>query len=111
MLDFNWKLQIYRSDDSQVQVDVHLNSFLRKPIIIFPQSSFAVEDSEGDESRSILAMCHSGLSVWIAMEQSSKVKAFHVNAANNANAKAIEHMAEIKVASVVNKVLTGKYPV
>ena len=61
------------------------------------QTTFVV-DLE-DDSKSLLAMCHSGLAVWVAMEHSAKVKAFHTIS--------FECIAEVKVASVVNKVLAG----
>ena len=56
-------------------------------------------DPDGD-NKSLLGMCHSGLAVWVAMEHSAKVKAFHTIS--------FECIAEVKVASVVNKVLAGK---
>ena len=53
-----------------------------------------------DDSKSVLAMAHSGLAVWVAMEQSAKARAFH--------ALSNDLVAELKVTNVVNKVLAGK---
>ena len=59
-------------------------------------------ESEDDSSskRGVLSLVNSGWAVWIAMEQSARVKAFHV--------KTLEVITEVKIGSVVNKVLVGK---
>lgn len=63
------------------------------------ETSFQVESDDDAGSRGVLSLVHSGWAVWIAMEQSAKVKAFHV--------KTLDIVTEIKIGSVVNKVLVG----
>ncbi|XP_059079950.1 uncharacterized protein LOC131878066 [Tigriopus californicus] len=64
------------------------------------ETSFTVDEtSQGENAPCILAMVHSGWAVWIAMEQSAVVKAYHI--------QSLECICQVKVTSVVNKVLAG----
>ncbi len=76
------------------------------------QSSFVVcvrEDCDRhpDDIRPVVGMTSSGLAVWVAVERSAKVLAFHVTRALAAQNN-LEPLVEIRVTGVVNKVLAGK---
>ena len=71
------------------------------------------KDEKVGAERSVLSLTHSGLAVWLAVERSAKVLAYHVaQPAPVAPATMVEAepLTEIKVTGVVNKVLAGECP-
>ena len=102
-----------------------LDAILKRPIA--SQASFTVVVKEDDSKseakpdelgRSILAMSHCGMAVWVVVERSAKVLAFHtspqsrmcgseVSRGADESFIEVEPLIDLKVTGVVNKVLAG----